>query len=46
VMIPNDSRDPPELLREAETAMHLAKQAGDSRLGPWGPCQACRQKGL
>ena len=32
VMIPNDSRDPPELLREAETAMHLAKQAGDSRV--------------
>jgi len=32
VMIPNDSRDPPELLREAETAMHLAKEAGDSRV--------------
>jgi predicted signal transduction protein with EAL and GGDEF domain len=31
-MIPNASRDPPELLREAETAMHLAKQAGDSRV--------------
>ena len=32
VMIPNDSRDPPELLREAETAMHQAKEAGDSRV--------------
>ena len=32
VMIPNDSRDPPELLREAETAMHLAKQSGNSRV--------------
>lgn len=32
VMIPNDSRDPPELLREAETAMHQAKQSGDSRV--------------
>lgn len=32
VMIPNDSCDPPELLREAETAMHLAKQNGDSRV--------------
>ena len=31
-MIPNDSRDAPELLREAETAMHRAKDAGDSRL--------------
>ncbi|GAB2733915.1 hypothetical protein GCM10027019_11650 [Melaminivora jejuensis] len=28
VMMPNDSREPPELLREAETAMHQAKQAG------------------
>ena len=32
VMIPNDSRDAPELLREAETAMHRAKDAGDSRV--------------
>ncbi|MCE1249656.1 MAG: EAL domain-containing protein [Comamonadaceae bacterium] len=32
VMIPNDSRDPPELLREAETAMHQAKQTGDARV--------------
>ena len=32
VMIPNDSRDAPELLREAETAMHRAKNAGDSRV--------------
>ena len=32
VMIPNDSRDAPELLREAETAMHRAKEAGDSRV--------------
>lgn len=31
-MIPNDSRDAPELLREAETAMHRAKDAGDSRV--------------
>ncbi len=32
VMIPNDSRDPPELLREAETAMHRAKEAGDTQV--------------
>ena len=32
VMIPNDSQDPPELLREAETAMHLSKAAGDNRV--------------
>lgn len=32
VMIPNDSCDAPELLREAETAMHRAKDAGDSRV--------------
>ena len=32
VMIPDDSRDAPELLREAETAMHRAKDAGDSRV--------------
>ncbi|WP_374671892.1 putative bifunctional diguanylate cyclase/phosphodiesterase [Acidovorax temperans] len=32
VMIPNDSRDAPELLREAETAMHRAKDAGDHRV--------------
>lgn len=32
VMIPNDSRDAPELLREAETAMHRAKDAGDNRV--------------
>lgn len=32
VMIPNDSRDPPELLREAETAMNRAKEANDSRV--------------
>ncbi|WP_044397151.1 putative bifunctional diguanylate cyclase/phosphodiesterase [Acidovorax temperans] len=32
VMIPHDSRDAPELLREAETAMHRAKDAGDSRV--------------
>ena len=32
VMIPNDSRDAPELLREAETAMHRTKDAGDSRV--------------
>ncbi|WP_240919234.1 bifunctional diguanylate cyclase/phosphodiesterase [Acidovorax sp. HDW3] len=32
VMIPNDSRDPPELLREAETAMHQAKATGDARV--------------
>lgn len=32
VMIPNDSRDPPELLREAETAMHRAKEANDTQV--------------
>ena len=32
VMIPNDSRDPAELLREAETAMHRSKLAADSRV--------------
>jgi len=32
VMIPNDSKEPPELLREAETAMHLSKAAGDNRV--------------
>ncbi|MFN7136888.1 MAG: putative bifunctional diguanylate cyclase/phosphodiesterase [Thermomonas sp.] len=32
VMIPNDSRDPGELLREAETAMHQAKLASDNRI--------------
>jgi diguanylate cyclase (GGDEF)-like protein/PAS domain S-box-containing protein len=32
VMIPNDSRDPPELLREAETAMYLAKQVRDGHV--------------
>jgi diguanylate cyclase (GGDEF)-like protein len=32
VMIPNDSSEPLELLREAETAMHLAKEARDSRV--------------
>lgn len=32
VMIPNDSRDPAELLREAETAMHQSKLAADSRV--------------
>jgi len=31
VMIPNDSRDPAELLREAETAMHQSKLAADNR---------------
>ena len=29
VMLPDDSRDPPELLREAETAMHLSKRIND-----------------
>lgn len=32
VMIPNDSNDAPELLREAETAMHRAKDAGDDHV--------------
>jgi len=32
VMIPNDSNDAPELLREAETAMHRAKDAGDEHV--------------
>lgn len=32
VLIPNDVGDAPELLREAETAMHLAKQEGGGRL--------------
>lgn len=32
VMIPNDSRDPAELLRDAETAMHRSKLAADSRV--------------
>ncbi|MEN9465759.1 MAG: hypothetical protein RL217_1940 [Pseudomonadota bacterium] len=32
VMIPNDSKDAPELLREAETAMHQAKQKGLERI--------------
>ncbi len=32
VMIPNDSRDPPELLREAETAMHKAKASTGNRV--------------
>lgn len=32
VMLPNDSRDAPELLREAETAMHQAKQQGEAQI--------------
>ncbi|CBL46310.1 Hypothetical protein HDN1F_27270 [gamma proteobacterium HdN1] len=32
VMIPNDSREAQELLREAETAMHLAKETGSSQV--------------
>ena len=32
VMIPNDSKDAPELLREAETAMHQAKQRGNGHI--------------
>lgn len=32
VMIPNDSRDAPELLREAETAMHQAKRQGNGHI--------------
>ncbi len=40
VMIPNDSQDPPELLREAETAMHLSKAAGDNRVPLFCPCPA------
>lgn len=32
VMLPNDSKDPAELLREAETAMHQAKQSGLARI--------------
>lgn len=32
VMIPNDSQDAAELLREAETAMHQAKTEGHSRI--------------
>ena len=32
VMIPNDSQEPQELLREAETAMHLAKEQGQNQL--------------
>lgn len=32
VMLPNDSREAAELLREAETAMHQAKQQGSSRI--------------
>ncbi|MFY9179801.1 MAG: EAL domain-containing protein [Venatoribacter sp.] len=32
VMIPNDNKDAAELLREAETAMHQAKQSGLDRI--------------
>lgn len=32
VMIPNDSKDPAELLREAETAMHQAKSCEDDQV--------------
>ena len=32
VMIPNDSQDAPELLREAETAMHQAKTDGQANI--------------